>query len=116
MNRMARSLFAIALAAAAIMPLSVMAAPATLTISQNFRAFHPDHATIYAGDTIKILNNDIFVHQIYIDSPAMSFESGEQPPGTTIMITFPHPGTYLVQCHIHPMMRLTVVVQPNSGS
>jgi plastocyanin len=104
------------LLALCVMLTPCLAAARTVTVSQNFRAFHPDHVTIQAGDTVVILNADVFVHQIYIDSPLMSFESGEQPPNTAISIRFTRPGTFQVQCHIHPMMLMTVVVQPRSGS
>jgi len=52
-----------------------------------------------------------FLHQIYVDSKSMSFDSAEQAPGQTISVLFAQPGTFQVRCHIHPKMLLTVHVQ-----
>ena len=52
-----------------------------------------------------------FLHQIYVDSKSMSFDSAEQAPGQMISVPFAQPGTFQVRCHIHPKMLLTVQVQ-----
>jgi plastocyanin len=106
------SVFMALIALIAFAPLDHAAGQVPVAVSQKFRNFHPDHITIKAGQTLDISNNDIFVHELYIQSPQFDFESGEQPPGKTVAITFDHPGTYHVRCHIHPMMDLTVVVRP----
>jgi plastocyanin len=66
---------------------------------------------IAAGDTLEFLNNDIFLHQIYVASGGLKFDSAEQPPGEIIAIKFPSPGTYEIRCHIHPKMSLTVTAR-----
>ena len=58
-----------------------------------------------------VTNDDKFVHQIYVASPSMSYESNEQPPGTNVEISFPTAGTFDVRCHIHPKMLLKVDVR-----
>jgi plastocyanin len=86
-------------------------AAGTVRIVQKDRAFQPTQITIAAGDTLQFTNEDTFLHQIYVNSPKMTFESNEQPPGQTIELGFPTAGTFEVHCHIHPKMLLTVTVR-----
>ncbi|HEX2590431.1 MAG TPA: cupredoxin domain-containing protein [Rhizomicrobium sp.] len=81
------------------------------TIVQNNRAFLPTEVTIRHGETLAFNNNDEFIHQIYVDSPAMTFDSAEQPPGQSVKVTFPSAGDFPVRCHIHPKMKLLVHVK-----
>lgn len=78
------------------------------TIVQQGRAFRPGEVTINHGDTLTFANQDEFIHQIYVKSDAMSFDSDEQPPGQSVQLKFPASGTFEVRCHIHPKMLLTV--------
>jgi plastocyanin len=87
------------------------AADAGHTIVQDGRAFHPVEVTINHGETLDFSNQDEFIHQIYVDSPGFQYDSAEQPPGETLQIKFPDAGTFLVKCHIHPKMLLTVHVK-----
>ena len=80
-------------------------------IAQKDRAFQVNAITIGAGDTLLFTNEDPFLHQIYVKSPTMNFESSEQPPGKTVEVRFPDPGTFEVRCHIHPKMSLSVTVK-----
>ena len=81
-------------------------------VSQKGRQFRPGVLTITRGDTIDILNDDgDLLHHAYITSPAFSFDSGDQKPGTTVAITFPVRGHFTVLCGIHPKMHLEVNVK-----
>jgi hypothetical protein len=51
----------------------------TYGIVQKDRSFHPEQIAIAAGDTLRFTNEDGFLHQIYVNSPKMTFESDEQP-------------------------------------
>jgi plastocyanin len=86
-------------------------AAATHRIVQKGRAFGVGEITIARGDTLLFTNEDEFLHQIYVASGGMTFDSNEQPPGQTIDVNFPSAGTFAVRCHIHPKMLLTVRVQ-----
>ena len=86
-------------------------AAAVHRIIQRGRAFSVPEVTIAQGDIVQFTNDDEFLHQIYVDSSQMSFDSDEQPPGQTIEVRFPLPGIFSVRCHIHPKMLLTVRVQ-----
>lgn len=80
-------------------------------ISQKGKKFFPNEITIEAGTTIFIENDDRVLHHAYVESENFNFDSGEQPPGHRISITFDKPGTYVVGCDIHPKMKLTVTVR-----
>ena len=83
----------------------------TIVVSQRNRHFHPDTLTIARGTVVHIINDDRVTHHVYVDSPTMKFDSGEQPVGTTVDLEFDHSGTYQVLCAIHPTMHLTVTVK-----
>jgi plastocyanin len=90
---------------------SLAAAAAVHLVVQRGRAFTEKIITLAAGDSLHFANEDSFIHQIFIDSPALQFDSPEQLPGQFIDVTFAKPGHYTVLCHIHPRMRLDVTVQ-----
>lgn len=94
--------------------LALFASPAqsaTVAVAQEGRAFIPAEVTVHAGDTISISNKDEFIHQVYVDSDKMSFDSDEKPPGQVLSIAFPKTGDFNVRCHIHPKMLLVVHVK-----
>ena len=83
----------------------------THPIEQRGRTFRPDRVSIARGDRLVISNQDNFIHQIYVKSNAMNFDSDEQDPGTNVSVNFPASGTFEVRCHIHPTMSLIVNVR-----
>jgi plastocyanin len=83
----------------------------THTIVQIDRSFKPNEITIAAGDSLAFSNQDEFIHQIYVDSNRIDYDSAEQPPGEVITIPFPKTGDFPVRCHIHPKMLLTIHVK-----
>ena len=113
--------FAVAAFVAAVVAVSIThktrpegARPATtpmITVIQRNREFHPDTLTIARGTVVHVLNEDRFTHHVYVKSPAMHFDSGEDPVGTSVNVEFDHPGTFDVQCAIHPTMHLWVTVK-----
>lgn len=110
-NRLFRPHLSSVMAAALLLLATVAFAAAVHLVIQKDRAFSVPEITIARGDRIDFSNEDEFIHQIYVVSPEMSFNSAEQPPGQVVSITFPSSGTFLVRCHIHPKMLLTVHVQ-----
>jgi plastocyanin len=80
-------------------------------VAQRGRAFSASEIAIARGDTLRFTNDDEFLHQIYVDSSQMNFDSDEQAPGQAIDVKFPVRGTFPVRCHIHPKMLLIVHVQ-----
>jgi plastocyanin len=101
----------VALFGAALMLVSPDVSGATIYhVAQRHRAFSVGEITIARGDSIVFGNEDEFIHQIYVKSPTMNFDSREQYPGQTITVQFDQPGTFRVRCHIHPKMLLIVHV------
>jgi len=82
-----------------------------VTVSQRNRAFAPNRLEIARGTVVHINNDDNVTHHVYVDSPKMKFDSGEQKIGATVDLHFDETGTFSVRCAIHPTMRLTVTVQ-----
>ena len=103
------AMLALAVFLAAVVP--SMSATGTVVVSQRDRHFHPDTLTVAHGTIVHIINDDRVTHHVYVDSPEMKFDSGEQPIGTTVDLEFDHPGTYQVLCAIHPTMHLAVTVR-----
>ena len=82
-----------------------------VTVTQNGRAFSERHLTIRAGDTVKFVNDDDVMHNVYSVTEGQAFDLGAQGPATTATHTFTTPGKVRVRCAIHPKMKLDVVVQ-----
>jgi plastocyanin len=91
-----------------ILLLAPCAAQADTLVVQKGRAFHPAEITVAPGAVVTFTNEDSFIHQIYVDG---LFDSDEKAPGQNLNETFPRSGTFLVRCHIHPIMRMTVNVK-----
>ena len=81
-------------------------------ISQKGQAFSPAEIAIQRGEKLRILNDDGDLrHHAYIDSEKLSFDSGDQEPGSQTEIAFPSLGDFTVLCAIHPKMKLVVHVR-----
>jgi plastocyanin len=89
----------------------LLLAAETIVVSQRNRRFAPDAGTIARGATLHIVNDDRVTHHIFVDSPEMSFDSGEQPIGAVVDVRFDRVGSFRVQCAIHPTMHLEVTVE-----
>ena len=83
----------------------------SVVVSQRDRRFNPDHVNVSSGATVRVMNDDRVTHHIYIDSPDVPLNSGEQPVGKTIELQFDKAGRFIVRCAIHPTMRLEVDVK-----
>jgi len=95
----------------AIGSVGVSAADGVWRVAQKGRNFEVPRITIAAGDTIRFTNDDEYLHQIYVKSPDLNFDSAEQAPGQVIEVRFRNAGTYEVRCRIHPKMLLVVLAQ-----
>ena len=88
--------------------LAIGPAAADAVVTQTSRAFRPTDVTVNRGEAVTFTNDDSYIHQIYVDG---LFDSEEKGPGENLNETFPRSGTFLVRCHIHPTMRMTVHVR-----
>lgn len=99
----------IALLACASLVYTVAASGAGMvTVAQRTRAFAVPSVQVSRGDIVHIVNDDAFLHQVYVDAPGFKFESPEQEPGQSVDVRFTQAGTFTVLCHIHPKMILQV--------
>ena len=80
-------------------------------VVQRGRAFQLKALEIARGDTVRFVNEDEFLHQIYVKSPNFNVDSAEQSPRENIDVEFTAAGTFNVLCHIHPKMLMVVRVQ-----
>lgn len=103
---------AICLVSVIAFPVGVLAqANGDIVISQKKRTYAPGQVTIQAGQSIKIVNDDIFLHHAFVDSDQMDFDSGSMEEGETRTVQFDKRGKFQVKCAIHPKMNLDVNVE-----
>ena len=77
--------------------------PKTHALDQKGMRFLPHVMTIVVGDTVKFLNHDSLVHNVYSpDGEGYNLGSFKQDEVRTY--TFSKPGTYSQLCSIHPEM------------
>lgn len=90
---------------------SAALAATMVSVVQKGRAFASQQVEIKAGDSIRFLNEDTFIHHVFLKSATMNYDSEEQEPGQSIEVRFPVAGTFNVHCEIHPKMSLQVNVR-----
>ena len=85
------------------------------TIDQNNLAYIPHVLPIVAGTTVKYLNSDDVLHNVFTpDKSADKFKLGTWPKGQTRSYTFKNPGCVSVMlCNVHPEMEAYVLVLEN---
>jgi plastocyanin len=81
-------------------------------VLQKDRAFSVRSLTVRAGDRIVFTNGDSITHNVYSVTPGLEFDLRSQAPGQSDTVTFAKQGTLVVECAIHPKMKLQVVVTP----
>ena len=100
---------------AAALVAAVAASPAYAdedTVGQKNKTFSIAAATLKPGDTMKFINDDATPHNVLITGPKDELRnSGVQEPGEAATFQFDKPGTYQVECGIHPKMKMRVVVK-----
>ena len=84
-------------------------------IDQRNMAFIPEVLPILAGTTVKFMNNDEVLHNVFTPSPcAGAFNLGSFPSGESKSQVFNKAGcAAMILCDIHPDMQAWVVVLQN---
>jgi cytochrome c peroxidase len=82
-----------------------------IAVTQKDRAFSVKELTLHVGDELVMHNQDTRAHNIQINNPELTFNSGIQEPGEDARVRFAQPDRYLVFCGIHPKMKLWVDVK-----
>ena len=97
--------------AAALLAAGAAGAAETKRISQKGKTFLPEAVEMTTADTLRINNDDAFLHHVYVKHPNLTFDSGGRRPGEPVDVQFSKPGSYEVLCEIHPKMKLMVDVK-----
>jgi len=97
--------------AAALLAASLATAAQPVVVTQKGLTFNPNGLSIAKGQTVEFVNNDGTAHNIMIVGGPINFNGGLQPPGGHVKYAFTKPGTYTVQCGIHPKMKLPIEVK-----
>jgi len=83
-----------------------------VVVHQKDKQFSLETAIVKPGDQIKFLNDDTVSHNVLATGPDDELQnSGVQAPGEATVISFDKPGTYTIECGIHPHMHMTVTVK-----
>ena len=104
----------IALVAAflALGPAQASLSNAIRIVLQKGRRYDPTDMFLRKGDTITLVNgDDNSVHHAFIETDRFAFDAGDQEPGKQATLTLKEPGDFIIQCGIHPKMKLTIHVQ-----
>jgi plastocyanin len=81
-------------------------------VLQKGRHYDPTDLFLHRGDTITLVNgDDSAVHHAFIEADRFAFDAGDQEPGKQATLTVTEPGDFIIQCGIHPKMKLTIHVQ-----
>jgi cytochrome c peroxidase len=82
-----------------------------VVVTQKGLMFNPNGLSIAKGQSVDFVNNDGTAHNILIVGGPVNYNGGLQPPGGHVKYSFTKPGTYTVQCGIHPKMKLPIEVK-----
>ena len=81
-------------------------------VLQKGRHYDPTDLFLRKGDTITLVNGDeSAVHHAFIEADRFAFDAGDQEPGKQTTLTLKEPGNFIIQCGIHPKMKLTIHVE-----
>jgi plastocyanin len=80
------------------------------TVNQKDKNFSEAELKIAVGDSVTFVNSDDITHNVYSVTKGMEFDLRTQAPGKSSTIKFDKAGQLLVECAIHPKMKLPVKV------
>lgn len=98
------------LAVAALLALSAPALASDVTVRQKNKTFSAQSVQLKAGQSVVFANDDSVTHNVYSITKGLEFEIKTQEPGKSDAVRFDKTGVVLVECAIHPKMKLTVNV------
>ncbi|SDA24268.1 Plastocyanin [Methylobacterium sp. UNC378MF] len=85
---------------------------ATRIVLQKGSRYWPTDLYLRRGDTITLRNGDArLIHHAFIEADRFSFDAGDQSPGAETRLILATPGDFIMQCGIHPKMKLTLHVE-----
>lgn len=80
-------------------------------VGQLDKKFTTKKLTINVGDTVTFVNQDPFFHNVYSLSALKFFDLGSFPQGEARSVVFDEPGTVVVECAIHPAMKMVIEIK-----
>jgi plastocyanin len=84
----------------------------TRIVLQKGQRYLPTDLYLRRGDTIALRNGDArLTHHAFIEADRFSFDAGDQAPGTETHLTLAERGDFVIQCGIHPKMKLVIHVE-----
>jgi plastocyanin len=83
---------------------------ADFTIVQKDKKFSASQITIKVGDRITFVNNDTVNHNVFSDAKGAEIDI-LQRPGRSDTVQLAWPGTFELECALHPEMKLEVRVR-----
>lgn len=96
----------------AIGPANAALSSVVRIVLEKGRHYDPTDLFLRRGDTITLVNgDDSAVHHAFIEADRFAFDAGDQEPGKQATLTLKEPGDFIIQCGIHPKMKLTIHVQ-----
>ena len=99
-------------AAAMAMSIASTAFADDVVVNQEQKRFSATEITIKRGQSVTFVNSDPFTHNVYSMTPGLSFDLQVQKAGQQDVVSFDKAGEALVQCAIHPQMKLKIKVVP----
>ena len=97
-------------------------APATFTMAQKNKSFHPGLLVIPVGSTVSFPNDDPFFHNVFSLFNGRRFDLGLYQSGQTRTVLFNREGVSYIFCNIHPEMSAVIIslktpyyVSPDAG-
>ncbi|HXH61492.1 MAG TPA: hypothetical protein VNI20_09050 [Fimbriimonadaceae bacterium] len=82
-------------------------------MDQKDKTFVPDTLAIMVGTTVRFLNSDPFLHNVYANSRLFKFNISQPDKGKYSDVTFDKFGVVAVRCHIHAAMKGYIAVLDN---
>jgi plastocyanin len=94
----------------ALLGIGHSALAADVTVAQKNKTFSTQQVQLKVGDRVVFLNEDSVTHNVYSLTKGLEFEIKTQEPGKSDAVKFDRPGVALVECAIHPKMKVNVQV------
>jgi plastocyanin len=82
---------------------------ATIQISMENLVISPAEASAEVGDTVELINKDIFVHTATAKNGDFDVT---MPPKTTVTMVLKKAGSVDYYCRFHPNMKATLTIAP----
>ena len=80
-------------------------------ISQKKKRFTPREVVAKLGDSILFVNDDLYAHNLFTDTPGMVLNIRKQMPGDAYRLKLDKRGNFEIRCVIHPRMKMTLQVK-----